>query len=538
MTTPLGRLAVQPGTHRLAVERALRGTGPAAPMTGVWARISRHAEDHPNRVAVRHATLDITYAGFARRVRQMAAALSAQGCTAGDLVAVLMARSADAIVAFVAVEALGAVHVPIDPAWPTARVDELLQRIQPRCVVSVGQDDHPVRQSGLRAPGTSGWTGMPAPGAPEMPLPPRSAVPGEARYIIHTSGSTGRPKGAIVTQEGMTNHIAAFISNFEIDERDVVAWSAPPGFVISVWQMLAGLLVGGTVAVIDDATLGFGRLLAAHLHREGVTVLEAVPTIIGWLVAARRELPALRCLVSTGEKLEPALAASVCSALPHTRLFNVYGASETSDDVTIHCVQPADTESPRIPIGRPIPEVTLYLLVDEGGRWRAAEHGEAGQLWVGGRSVGIGYFGEPALTQAAFFVDEFDPDSPTGRLYHTGDIARFIGGTVHCLGRADRQIKVAGVRVELDEVEATIGRLPAVARCAVVPYADNGVTRIAVHYVPATAEPVEAVAAQARLALPTAMVPRRWNCVEELPCNTNGKTNYRELAAIHTKGNL
>src|SRR5262249_35637119 len=163
--------------------------------------------------------------------------------------------------------------------------------------------------------------------------------------------------------------------------------------------------------------LRFGRRLVAAVARDQITVLELVPTVIGWLVdQLRRGGPApdaLRCLVSTGEKLDPALAAAVFAALPGVAFHNAYGSTECSDDVALHRLEPADAAAGRIPAGTPIRNAVLYLLVREDGRWRAAEPGETGELFVGGAGVGRGYVHEPELTRAAFFVDEFDPASPT-----------------------------------------------------------------------------------------------------------------------------
>jgi non-ribosomal peptide synthetase component F len=329
------------------------------------------------------------------------------------------------------------------------------------------------------------------------------------------------------------------VHRLRLVETDRVAFSAAPSYVISVWQMLAGLLVGGSVAVVDEADLRFARRLVAFAARTDVTVMELVPTVIGWIVehlgrAPRAAMPRLRCLISTGEKLAPGLAAQVLDAL-ELDLFNAYGATECSDDVCLHLVRREHTAGPVVAVGTPLPNTWLYLLVEDGGAWRAAEAGEPGELWVGGLPVCAGYLHDPALTAGAFYADDITPGSGGGRLYRTGDLARFDGGLVYVLGRADRQVKVAGIRVELDEIEAQLRRIPGVLGCAAVAVREHGHLGLTVYYVAGAVVAESAVVEALGRTLPRALLPRRWIRVAALPTNGNGKVDYRALVAHLTE---
>ena len=263
---------------------------------------------------------------------------------------------------------------------------------------------------------------------------------------------------------------------------------------------------------------------------------DAVRRLLDQVERRSATLPALRWLVSTGEELYPALARRVHDVLPGVRLLNAYGPTECGDDVTHHEVTPACTAAVRLPVGGPVPNVDLYVLVEGADAWRAAADGEPGELFVGGVCVGLGYVGDPSATARAFFRDPFDPGSPTGRLYRTGDLARVEGGAVHYLGRSDRQVKVAGVRMELGEVEAVGEQHPGVERCAVVVEpATAGGDRLTAYVVPVT-DPVPDAELGAHFAtyLPAAMVPRAVVHLTELPLTPHGKTDHARLTSGRT----
>ncbi|GAA0682386.1 hypothetical protein GCM10010193_40180 [Kitasatospora atroaurantiaca] len=533
----LRRLPLHAGTRQLAADRALRSSRQVDTSTGVWVRVSELAAKDPRRVAVVTGAEMITYQQLSRRVDQIRAALLAERCGPGDRIAVAGPRSADTIAMFLAIESLGAAYLPLAPDWPVARVAGVLRHAQPRCLLLNGSDNvfaSTVTQAAVEAH-------VPVVAAPVMcgdvgpHIAPRVVADNEPRYIIHTSGTTGRPKGAVVNQLGLMNHLWSMVARLRLTASDRVAFTASPAYVISIWQMLAVLLVGGSVSIVADADMRFARHLVASAAQTEVTVMELVPTVIGWIVheARRRSaapaLPSLRCLISTGEKLDPGLAGGVLSTLPQAGFFNAYGSTECSDDVALHLVTSTDLAAPLLPVGIPVPNVAFYLLTDEGGTWRAAEPGETGELWIGGHAVGAGYLNDQERTRDSFFVDEFDPSSRTGRIYRTGDIAKFGNGIAYCLGRADRQVKIAGVRIELDEVEAAVSRIPGVLRCAVVAEYRGGGAQLVAYYNAESEISQENIFALLHSSLPKVMIPRHWMRIDDLPRNDNGKVDYRAL---------
>ncbi|WP_058042640.1 amino acid adenylation domain-containing protein [Streptomyces roseifaciens] len=543
-------LPLAPGTVTRANALALRKARDADTRTGVLEYVIRHAEQAPDRPAVSEGERTLTYRELLERVAAMRDALLSRGVRAGDVVAAVGPRSTGTPVVFLALESLGASYLPIDPGWPEVRVRDVLNRSRAALLLdysgagTAGEagDAGSTAGAATAAAAAEGTPTLrpPAEGAPgpAAPLPRNTADRSrETRYTIFTSGTTGRPKGATVEHQGMLNHLWAKVADLSLGPDDVVAFTAPLVFDISIWQMLCPLLTGGRLVVVDDSAMRFPRWLVGTLDTEGVTVVELVPTVVGWLVDEARRLGGgllqrLRWLLSTGEELHPAVAARVLDGLPHVAVVNAYGPTECSDDVTHHLVTSADLARPRLPVGSPVVNTALYLLVHGAdGTWRAAEPGESGELFVGGTGVGLGYLNDPGTTDRAFFLDPFDPASATGRLYRTGDLARFDEGLVHYLGRGDRQVKVAGVRMELDEIEAVLSRHPAVDKCAVTVSGEGDLAELVAHYClrsPVTPEVLEEVLGAA---LPLPMVPRRWREWDALPLTHNGKIDHRSLQA-------
>ncbi|WP_438290437.1 amino acid adenylation domain-containing protein [Streptomyces sp. HUAS TT7] len=535
-------LTLAPGAASRASALALRNTLDVNTGTAVLEHVIRHAEADPGRPAVTDGERMLSYRDLLERVAATRNALLSRDVRTGDVVAAAGPRSAGTPVVFLALESVGACYLPIDLDWPEERARDVLERSRAVLLLDYSDTDGAARAAcsaaaAQRIPALRLQVES-APG--ELLAPNARDHSHESRYTIFTSGSTGRPKGAVVEHQGMLNHLWAKAGDLSLGPDDAVAFTAPLAFVISIWQMLAPLLVGGRIAVVNDTAMHFPRGLITALDAADVTVVELVPTVVGRLVDEVQRLGGgslkrLRRLVSTGEELHPSVAARVHEALPHVSVVNAYGLTECSDDVAHHLVTHADLQRSRLPVGSPVVNTTLYLLIHGAdGTWRAAEPGEIGELFVGGAGVGLGYRSDPDTTGRAFFRDPFDPASPTGRLYRTGDLARFDEGLVYYLGRGDRQVKVAGVRMELGEIEAVLSRHPGIDKCAVTVSGGAGPGELVAHYClrgPASPEELQQTLSAA---LPLPMVPRRWKEWDALPLTHNGKIDHRSLRAAAT----
>ncbi|GAA1865949.1 amino acid adenylation domain-containing protein [Actinomadura bangladeshensis] len=480
--------------RELAVRHGMlreRGVDLADP---VITRVERFAaeRDRP-AVADRHRTL--SYAGLAAEARRIAALLEAEGVEPGTVVGVGGERCAAVIAAFLAIELVGALYVPADDTWPAGRVRDVLDQAGASVLVTVdAAGTAPALLEGAAEAGCRVVRAAAADGLAPWAGEPRLDALDQPRYVLFTSGSTGRPKGAVVEHQGMLNHLWAKIIDLELTGADVVAFTAPLGFDISIWQMLCPLLLGGRVDVIGDDVAHDPEAFARAVDDRGITIVELVPTMVRHLLddlapgstdsggttpqtPRKASLTALRWMIATGEELPAELSRRWLEAMPHARLLNAYGPTECSDDVTHHTVTAGDLDLLRLPIGTPIVNTRLYVLREEDdGTWAACDIGETGELFVGGVVVGRGYLGNDERTREAFYRDPFDASSPTGRLYRTGDAVRLLpagaGGedrpTLQYLGRVDRQVKIAGVRMELGEIEAVLQRHPAVGAAVVV----------------------------------------------------------------------
>jgi amino acid adenylation domain-containing protein len=546
MTYNYGVLPI--GTAEIAKARnwELRRSGPAGSVRTVAQAVAHQAEHAPGRLAVVDGDARSTYDQLWRRANATAALLRRAGCQAGDVVAVCGPRSAALIVAWLAIECCQAIYLPLEERWPARRLAELVTSSGAAFILSLSEqpDDNDPGRVAAKSTGAQFLVTADDGDGPAAPVP--GLAPDRACYLIYTSGSTGVPKGVLIEQRGLLNHLRAKVTDLGLDERGSVALTAPLAFDISIWQMLAPLLVGGAVHVVraaDDPAW-----LVDELARLSTSVVELVPAVIGLVLdelSTRPDaspLPDLRWLLATGEELPPGLAARCLDSLPHVRLMNAYGPAECSDDVTHHVLSGNVADRRHLPIGGPVINTALYVLRWDDSGWAACAPGEPGELFVGGHGVGRGYLADPGRTAEAFFADPFDPDSPTGRLYRTGDMARVAGdGILEYLGRADRQVKVAGVRIELAEIEAVLRQHPAIQACAVTLMARepavalvaretrlSGSRELAAYYV---GQPVSSrdLAHFLRERLPGQSVPRRWSRLDSLPVTPNGKVDYGAL---------
>ncbi|MET0396642.1 MAG: amino acid adenylation domain-containing protein, partial [Longimicrobiaceae bacterium] len=353
--------------------------------------------------------------------------------------------------------------------------------------------------------------------------------PSSAAYVIYTSGSTGRPKGVVVEHRSVAAFVAAMTERVGGEPATWLALTSI-AFDISVLELLWTLTRGSTVVLHADRAAEPGGASVAELVRaHGVTHLQCTPSHAALLAADPDTLAALgglRCLLLGGEALPAALAGELRRALP-ARILNMYGPTETTVWSASHEVE--DAEGP-VPVGRPIAGTRVYLL---DARMQPVPPGVAGELLVGGAGVARGYLGRPDLTAERFVPDPF-AEAGGARLYRTGDLARWrADGVLEFLGRADRQVKVRGHRIEPGEVEAALAAHPAVRECVVVADASGGDGRLVAYWVPAGDETPGAAELRRHLAerLPEYMVPSLFVALDAIPLTPNGKTDRDALPA-------
>jgi amino acid adenylation domain-containing protein len=372
----------------------------------------------------------------------------------------------------------------------------------------------------------------------EAPL--AGGSPANKAYVIFTSGSTGIPKGVMIEHRGMLNHLYAKISDLGLTRDDVVAQNASQCFDISVWQLLAPLLVGARVEIFDDRLTNDVLRFFEEVECRGVTVLEVVPSFLRVMLneierphALVHRLTRLRWLLSTGEALPVELCRQWLEMYPRIPMVNAFGPTECSDDVCHYFARyPPSADVLRVPIGKPIAGTQLYVLDRYMNPVPACIPGE---LYAGGRGVGRGYAGDPASTAEVFLPDPFSA-IPGSRLYKTGDLVRLLAdGEIEFLGRIDEQVKVRGFRIELGEIENALEQHADVSAGAAIVYERSGGDKRIVAYVVPRRDGAQLTEELRRLLqerLPDYMIPAAIFALDELPLTTTGKINRKALAAM------
>jgi amino acid adenylation domain-containing protein len=499
------------------------------------------ARRHPDAVAAVRGRTRVTYADLNARANRLGRALLARGLRAEDVVAVVTERNLDWMAAVLAVFKAGGAYLPIEPHFPAGRIATTLSRAGCRLVLTepgshATLDEAMKTVSGVRRIflGAALAEGH---ADDDLGVP---VTADQLAYVYFTSGSTGEPKGAMCEHAGMLNHLQAKIRDLGIGHGQVVAQTAPQCFDISLWQLVSALLTGGRTLLVEQEVILDVERFVDKIVSGRVAVLQVVPSylevVLSYLERHPRALPDLRCVSATGEALKPALVRRWFRTNPGIKLVNAYGLTETSDD-TNHEVMERAPEGDRVPLGRPIPNVRVYV-VDEHSR--PVPLGAPGAIVFSGVCVGRGYLNDPERTRQAFGTD---PHRPGARLYRGGDYGRWLpGGSLDFLGRQDTQVKLHGFRIEIGEIENTLARMPDIADAAVVVAERAGEGKQLVAFYSGTysgtrysgTRPADAAALRDRLAasLPAYMVPSAFHWQAKLPLTANGKIDRKALRAI------
>ncbi|MFC9120845.1 amino acid adenylation domain-containing protein [Streptomyces sp. NPDC057067] len=510
-----------------------RGTGPDVPRPGNYLDSFESWVDRaPHSIAVDDGRVRLTYAELDARANRAAERLRAAGVATDRTVVMCADRSADYLVALVALHKADGAYVPISPREAPRRAEAMVDSVGPAVIVAGPSGRHLFgdREVFDLTDLVSGATGV---------RPPRLCHDHATSTIIHTSGSTGVPKAAVSTNYGVTNHMWQMAEQFGLTEHDCVAQTAPVSFDISVWQLLTPLMIGGRVRIVPEPDSQSPASLLKAVVDGGVTMLELVPSnMMALLDAGFAATPgALRVMLSTGESLTHDVLRRWTRELPGIPVSNAYGPAECTDDVTAGLCAAGPGAPMTTAVGRPLANTTVHVL-DE--HLQPVPPGVVGLLHIGGGAVGRGYRGNPRRTAEMFVPDPYAP-APGGRLYRTGDLGRVnADGDLEFLGRADTQIKIRGQRIEVGEVETALRRCPGVVEAAVkVHHGPAGASLVG--YVsrpggpqgPATVlGPDEDEHFRALLAdlLPRHMIPTIIAEFGRLPRSKNGKVDYRSLS--------
>jgi glycopeptidolipid biosynthesis protein len=476
-----------------------------------------HVVGSPDTVALVCGERSWTYRELDEAADRLANLLAAQGAGPGEFVALLIPRSAEAVIAILAVLKTGAAYVPIDSAVPAARLEFILADSAPIAVVTT---------TGLRSRLDESNVAVIDVDDPAVDAQPSAALrapaPDDLAYIIYTSGTTGTPKGVAVT-----HHSAGqLMRNLDASFPHPATWTLchSLAFDASVWEIWGPLLRGGRLVVVPEAVASSPEDLHELLISEEVTVLTQTPSAVAMLSPEGLESMALAVV---GEALPTELVDRW--ATPGRVMVNGYGPTETTVCAAVSA--PLSPGSGVAPIGSPVPGAALFVL----DTWmQPVPAGVIGELYVAGEGVTAGYLGRTGLTASRFVACPFG--EPGARMYRTGDLVSWgEDGQLQYLGRADQQVKIRGYRIELGEIQAALAGLDGVDQAAVIVREDRPGDKRLVGYITGTADTADA---RTQLAdrLPPYMVPAAIAVLEKLPLTSNGKLDTRALPAPEYRG--
>ena len=513
------------GLHGWGNRAALTQSAPAP--VSIPAVFAGQVARAPEAVAISAGERSWTYREVEQAANRLAHLLAREGVGTGQRVALLLERSAEAIVAMLAVLKTGAAYVPIDPVVPAARSEFVLTDAAPIAVITTAElrsrlDGHDLLIIDVADPAidTQPSAALPAP------------APDDIAYLIYTSGTTGTPKGVAIPHRNVTRLLDTLDADLELAGQ---VWSQchSLAFDFSVWEIWGALLYGGRVAVVPDSVARSAEDFHALLVAEQVTVLSQTPSAFYALQAADALKPELgrqlklQAVVFGGEALEPQRLATWLEAHPgFPRLINMYGITETTVHASFREILDGDVSSTTSPIGVPLAHLGFFVL----DAWlQPVPAGVVGELYVAGSGAAYGYVGRAGLTGTRFVACPFGASGE--RMYRTGDLVWWdADGQLRYLGRADEQVKIRGYRIELGDVQAALSALPGVEQAVVIAREDRPGDKRLVGYVTGAADLATARAVLAER-LPAYMVPAAVVAIDALPLTVNGKLDTRALPA-------
>lgn len=449
----------------------------------------------------------LTYQQFNEKANGLAHLLRESGAVEGCMVALLCRNSIERMIAIWSVIKSGAAYVPIEPDYPPERIQTILEDCQPKVLLKFGADVA-IETNAL----ILDLAELP-PARKDNPV--RKGKQSDPLYCIYTSGTTGKPKGVLLPNRGPVNLANYYSRRMCVSEKDRVLQFSSYCFDASVSEMLMALTSGAALVLTTDSLRHDSRALRDYCIESGVTIATFPPNFY----AQMEPFPA-RLLLTAGSAADP---ATVARGSQMSTYFNAYGPTENSVCTTDWCYTPGSPIPDRIPIGKPIDNVQIYVVQDN----RLCGIGIPGELCIAGDSLALEYLHQKELTEEKFTDHPFG----AGKLYHTGDLVRWLpDGNLDFLGRRDDQIKLRGFRIETREISACMMDLPGMKQAAVRLISPNGQSPLlCAYYASVKNYTVEELRVQLGKKLPDYMIPGAFVAMEELPVNTSGKIDVKRL---------
>ncbi|WP_212004981.1 non-ribosomal peptide synthetase [Chitinophaga sp. HK235] len=495
--------------------------------------LEHHAASIPQNRAVSCNGVMLSYTELNEEVNKIAAFLKPLLEDRSAPVGLMLPRSIEMMQVILALWKCGVSYIPLDTTYPHTRIVDILSDAGSRVLIT--RSDFMIEPFDLSG-GTVICMDKVADTLENMfaENPQIGAATEDLAYIIYTSGSTGKPKGVMVEHAGMMNHMFAKINDLALTSESIVAQNASHTFDISVWQFFVSIVTGGCTVIYPTETNLDINEFVNQVVEDRISILEVVPSYLSLICDTQEqrmvEFPHLTYLLATGEAFPHKLASRWFASNPGVPVVNAYGPTEASDDIT-HCLLIAPPEDQVIPIGRPVQNMSIYV-VDE--YMNICPVGVKGEILVAGIGVCRGYINNPEKTAEVFLQDPFS--KTTRRMYRTGDLGSYRNdGQLDFWGRKDFQLKIRGYRIEPGEIENALLKISVVKEAVVIDHTTIQGHKYLCGYITVsdTADTdVDQIQTELSLYLPEYMLPTNIHVLSKFPLTTNGKIDRKALAEL------
>lgn len=496
------------------------------------------AQRTPDNIAVVFENTSLTYRELNEKTNALARTLRKKGVQPDSIVGIMTYRSLEMVIGIMGILKAGGAYLPIDPDYPNDRIDYMLEDSGTKLLLTQRKLKEKLKFNGqiVDLEDNKNYSS-------KKSNLEKINNPTDLAYIIYTSGSTGKPKGVMIEHHSVINRINWMQKRYPLNEKSVILQKTPYTFDVSVWELFWWSFVGAKVCMLVPGGEKEPQKIIDTIAKNEVTTMHFVPSMLNLFLQYLEEdgdfkkLSTLRQVFASGEALNLQQVTNFNKLLNETNkteLYNLYGPTEATVDVSYYDCSTGQTPNV-IPIGKPIDNISLYIL-DKNGNLQPI--GIPGELCIGGVGVGRGYINKPELTNEKFVSNPFIPGE---KMYRTGDLARwFSQGDIEYLGRLDFQVKIRGNRVELGEIENRLLQHENIKEAIVIAREDKGNSKYLCAYIVCNKE-VSTLDLKAHLLkeLPDYMVPSYFIKLKEIPLSSNGKVNRKALPEPYVKeGNI
>ncbi|MBU2928310.1 non-ribosomal peptide synthetase [Winogradskyella psychrotolerans] len=488
----------------------------------------KQAQKVPKKKAVKFLDTEICYEDLERQVNQLAHSLKEKGINKGDFVGVSLPRSIELLVTLLAIMKCGAAYLPLDPNYPSERLDFMINDSEAKVLITVEAFASKLETTASKFLLDDLFSDLSQFSKESIDV---AVNQNDIAYLLYTSGSTGKPKGVQVSHKNVVNFLSSMAKEPGIKDSDRLLSITTISFDIAGLELFLPLLKGAQLIISDDDTARDGRLMLDLIKKENITMMQATPTTWQMLLDSGWETAFPIKALCGGESLPLALAKKLLTKVDE--LWNVYGPTETTIWSAVKQIKESDE---LITIGKPIDNTQLYLLNDQN---MLVSSGAIGELCIAGDGVSLGYWKRPDLTAEKFIPNPFET-TLNKTLYRTGDLGKLLSnGEVQCLGRIDDQVKIRGHRIELGEIEQVINTMADI-ESSVVMIDQNRLKAFVITSASYMESPNPEDKWQAHLkeVLPIYMVPNEMLTIDEFPTTLNGKIDRKALLKDATASSI